>query len=894
MKIVSRAAHKAFTLFIMPVMLVLMLVPATTSAAYSSSKSEEHNFADPAFQRVWNHCDKPVEAQLALRSWMWGPDDFYTAYEMYAEGPAGQHLVSYFDKSRMEINDPHANRNTEWFVTNGLLVVDMISGRIQVGNNMFAQTRPAALQVAGDPSAGNHAPTYATLARVASLRNDNRAPNRTGQYVTEGMGSAGTTGTVSGALAGLTRYAVYEPTLGHNIPDIFWTYMNQRGVTYHEDGYEYNDVVVDWLFAMGYPITEPYWIEISVAGEQRWVLMQAFQRRILTYSPYNPDPWKVEMANVGRAYFDWRYSQSNIVTPVPTPPVVPVPTVTPLPAPRIAVDPAQGDVNTRITVTGLYFPPYATVTLGVEKANSGYARTITRLNAKSDGTFRADINLPSDAAQLGDLTIVATANSGGIRATARFAVTYEPFINVTPRELVINNLLRVRGGGFPAQTEIRLSMLLPGNAEALGSINTGGDGTFDFSVTIRKAVGTQFRVAAATAQGSFKVTTDYSITVIRQPVVIVSPNNGPAGANVAFIGNSWPPYRAVNIGLKTAGSPSEGWFPNPVYADAQGKFTITVWIGREYAPYSEVRLLAYDPVSTARLEASYFVTPAAPPPSPTPGPPSISVQPNPIAVGQVATAAGRGWPAGAQVSLGLGRPSIEEPVGVARADANGNFTHSFVISSHWQGAGQVTLTAYIPGGPAATTRLGVLAGGTIVPSGLPMSVWTYQLVGSAVYVSAKGDGSGGWLPDTGLTARIVSADRTLDLLLATTTTSSDGRFSMGGYADASWWSRVDIGIQVSSSEGEQYSLRYVPLTQVSKVPGTANMYQLAGNNWPAATRIEVTLNLDGEPPDIIGTATTDSTGGFMVRVNVPRLAASNKNDLEIRAVNQPYNATIDF
>jgi len=37
------------------------------------------------------------------------------------------------------------------------------------------------------------------------------------------------------------------------------------------------------------------------------VLIQAFERRVLTYTPANADPFKVEMGNVGRHYFDWRY-----------------------------------------------------------------------------------------------------------------------------------------------------------------------------------------------------------------------------------------------------------------------------------------------------------------------------------------------------------------------------------------------------------------------------------------------------------------------------------------------------------------------------------------------------------------------------------------------------------
>ena len=41
----------------------------------------------------------------------------------------------------------------------------------------------------------------------------------------------------------------------------------------------------------------------------KWVLVQAFERRVLTHAPDNPDGWRVEAGNVGQHYYQWRYSQ---------------------------------------------------------------------------------------------------------------------------------------------------------------------------------------------------------------------------------------------------------------------------------------------------------------------------------------------------------------------------------------------------------------------------------------------------------------------------------------------------------------------------------------------------------------------------------------------------------
>ena len=46
---------------------------------------------------------------------------------------------------------------------------------------------------------------------------------------------------------------------------------------------------------------------MMVGGQQQDVLVQAFERRVLTYTPANPDAFKVEMGNIGRHYFQWRY-----------------------------------------------------------------------------------------------------------------------------------------------------------------------------------------------------------------------------------------------------------------------------------------------------------------------------------------------------------------------------------------------------------------------------------------------------------------------------------------------------------------------------------------------------------------------------------------------------------
>src|SRR4051812_15936811 len=120
---------------LLPVFVALVIgVPATAATAFASEK----------FAAQWQQGE-------ALLTNFWGP--LATArdgrLEPYAEGTAGpvcppgqvcpavlmqgQRLVQYFDKARMEQTTPSGS------VTNGLLTVEMLSGRVQTGDTTFEQ-----------------------------------------------------------------------------------------------------------------------------------------------------------------------------------------------------------------------------------------------------------------------------------------------------------------------------------------------------------------------------------------------------------------------------------------------------------------------------------------------------------------------------------------------------------------------------------------------------------------------------------------------------------------------------------------------------------------------------------------------------------------------------------
>lgn len=276
---------------------------APSGEARALVNGELVGFADVSFDMVWQRTDRVVANGSVQRSWMWGPRGLMARAEAYQQAASGMRQVQYFDKGRMELNDPFGDRSNPWFVTSGLLVMEMVSGRMQIGNSDFVERGSASIPVAGDAN-DSTAPLYSSFASAITLAE----PDRSAQLPRETIDRAGRIGIYAGPARPETRIAYYAPESGHNVPQVFWNYLNARGLVY-ENGQLRNGQLFDWLFVMGYPVSEPYWMRVKIDGVERDVLVQLFQRRTLTYVPDNPPGWQVEMGNVGRHYYRWRYGE---------------------------------------------------------------------------------------------------------------------------------------------------------------------------------------------------------------------------------------------------------------------------------------------------------------------------------------------------------------------------------------------------------------------------------------------------------------------------------------------------------------------------------------------------------------------------------------------------------
>ncbi|MDQ3927586.1 MAG: molybdate ABC transporter substrate-binding protein, partial [Chloroflexota bacterium] len=220
----------------------------------------------------------------------------------------GRRLVQYFDKSRMEINNPSGDKNSPFYVTNGLLTVELVSGRMQTGNNSFTDRTPANIPLASDNDDPN-APTYASFSRLLAGTDD-----RTNQNATSTVDKAGNVAqdAALGNTAG-ARFVYYEPQTRHNIPQVFWDFLNVKGPIFENGSVATKQISEPWFYASGLPITEPYWARVKIAGKtDTLVLVQLYERRVLTYVPSEAQPeFRVQVGNIGRHYHDWRYGQDG-------------------------------------------------------------------------------------------------------------------------------------------------------------------------------------------------------------------------------------------------------------------------------------------------------------------------------------------------------------------------------------------------------------------------------------------------------------------------------------------------------------------------------------------------------------------------------------------------------
>jgi hypothetical protein len=322
--------RRTLALWLALTLLLPLIAPGYSSA---SSSAPSPAFANSQFEQVWSRTDQPVANGAIARSWLWGPQPGEVRTEPFAEAPGGKRTVQYFDKARMEVNSAVTDPTNPWSTTTGLLVVEMVSGLVQTGASSYDNRSPSNMAVVGDSSAPTSldtAPRYTSFRDVASLPGSpsRRYPSAIGEPVTATIDRSGKVGTLQDR-QNEVRYSAYSPETGHNIPDVFARFMESEDMV-NERGALHKARLFDPVYLLGHPISEAYWATAPIGGKSERVLVQLYQRRVLTYVPSFSPGWQVQMGNVGQHYYAWRYStNAGTASSTATPPAQPSPTAGP-------------------------------------------------------------------------------------------------------------------------------------------------------------------------------------------------------------------------------------------------------------------------------------------------------------------------------------------------------------------------------------------------------------------------------------------------------------------------------------------------------------------------------------------------------------------------------------
>lgn len=297
----SNGKGNAVRLRVRFVVVVTALVTLAAAPFIASGQSGGHPLGHPEFSRVWDRTDLPVEQGHVSRTWMWGPVNTPLLEEPYAEADDGTRSVQYTDKSRMELPVHPVDPDSNWFITQGLLATELMTGELQLGDSSFQQHQPADIPVAGDPT-NNLSPTYAAMGQLI-----NEPSRPAGGIITEKLAQDGTIADDPATAGYNVTDAYHISQTDNNIASVFWDFMNSSGTIYQNGQFMEGNVFSNPFYAIGYPVTEAYWGNVTVAGQPQEVLIQCFQRRCLTYTPNNSPGWQVESGNIGQHYYEWRY-----------------------------------------------------------------------------------------------------------------------------------------------------------------------------------------------------------------------------------------------------------------------------------------------------------------------------------------------------------------------------------------------------------------------------------------------------------------------------------------------------------------------------------------------------------------------------------------------------------
>jgi hypothetical protein len=210
-----------------------------------------------------------------------------------------------------------------------------------------------------------------------------------------------------------------------------WDFLNLKGVVRKDGSNVESQPLTNWIFVMGYPISEPYWARVKIGGIYQDALFQMYERRSLAYVPALPKGWQVQMGNVGGHYYRWIYGG-----PLPEPLVaqtkaVPTAVAQLPPAVDAEISPQVASVGTPLSVALSGMRPSEGIVSWFTAPDGEATGVPFNLTAGPDGKVQ-NISISTIGMSPGQWAVTYHGKASGHESIAYFLLTTGSAATVTP------------------------------------------------------------------------------------------------------------------------------------------------------------------------------------------------------------------------------------------------------------------------------------------------------------------------------------------------------------------------------------------------------------------------------------------------------------------------------
>jgi hypothetical protein len=225
----------------------------------------------------------------------------------------------------------------------------------------------------------------------------------------------------------------------------------------------------------------------------------------------------------------------------------------------LSLNPTNGPIGTRVTVTGSNFLPTSPLNVTYDGA------TVATSTSTATGTIPGGVNFLVPLSTFGSHVVKVTDGYGNF-ATATYTVSSS--ITLNPVTGLIGTTVTATGQGFAASSTIAVTFAGSGLTTAPTSVQSDTFGSFTCTFAVPTSTGGA-KTVAATDASAHTATATFTVTA---PTLTLNPTTGPVSTSVTMTGSNFVPNSAVTV---TFGGNTLTTNPVSITASGTGTFSAT-------------------------------------------------------------------------------------------------------------------------------------------------------------------------------------------------------------------------------------------------------------------------------------------------------------------------------